>query len=123
MAIDHDKDLLSSAREAEAARNYSEAEKYYKQLIKLHPFTETAYDRLFIIYRKQKKSVEERALLIKAIKTFSDRYEKRSNRASRNSKVSKLSKSLLKSTGLLSPDYEYHPEPINRWTKRLNRMK
>ena len=111
--------LLKNAKELEKNGELEEAASLYEKVIKADPRRETAYNRLMIILRKQKKYKKELALLNKGIKAFKDRYES-GKKKSISKKVEQISKALLKSTGLADKKGIplFQNEPIGRWTKR-----
>jgi len=111
--------LFKKASELEKNGRLEEAASLYEKVIKADPRRETAYNRLMIILRKQKKYKKELALLNKGIKSFKDRYESVSKK-SINKKVEQISKALLKSTGLADKKGIplFQNEPIGRWTRR-----
>ena len=80
---------------------------------------EYAYDRLMIIYRKNKEYKKEKAVIIKAIKAF-EQFYKSTSKAPRSKKIILLSKAFMKSTGLADKKGKllYQKEPLARWNKR-----
>ncbi len=91
----------------------------YRQLIRRFPLKEKAYDRLMILFRKEKSYKEEVALIDQAIKTFNDHFGKPSVHAGKR-KVASISRSLQKSLGLKADkkDILSSFQPIARWQKR-----
>lgn len=112
---------LSRGMELEKEGLYDEAEKVYKAIVHANPHAEMAYDRLMIIYRKQKKTETELKLIDKAIDTFKSWFEKKSP-FMRSKKIGQLSSSISKITGLAAKktDMIFTREPLARWHKRKN---
>jgi hypothetical protein len=94
------------------------AAKEQERLISEHPTAADAYNRLMIIYRKQKLYAKELKLINTAIKVFGEAFRKRQTRY--NSRVAALSKELLKATGLADKKGEnlYQWGDLARWKKR-----
>ncbi len=113
--------FLEQAKEAEAQQEFKSAEKLYKQHLNKHPIDEFAYNRLMIIYRKQKMYKDELAIINRAIKALEDFYAKRAQkRVGKNNKIKTLSNNLIKSLGLADKKGNalYEPEPLPTWKKR-----
>jgi DNA-binding SARP family transcriptional activator len=114
-------DLLKKARELENSGETEEAAELYNQLIKKDPLNELPYHRLMVIYRKKKEFRKELAVIKSGLKTFLEFYKSRKPKnAAGNTKVSKLSRSILKSTGLLTTEGKqvYQEGPVAKWEKR-----
>ena len=114
-------EIMNEARELESVDELDKAIKLYQRAIKLEPHNELPYNRLMIIYRKQKQYEEELELINKGIKTFEEFYRKRSEKLiSKNKTAAKLSDALAKSLGQRGKKVQdqYQPEPIPKWTKR-----
>ena len=112
-------ELLDDAKEAEAAADWQKAQAAYEKIIKTDPHNESAYNRLMIIYRKQKEPGKELAVIKKAIRAFEEMYAA-SIKTPKNKKVSHLSNAFLKITGLADKKGKplYLPEPLARWNRR-----
>lgn len=113
------KELLEEAKESEEAGDLKKAEAFYEKLVKTDSHNELAYNRLMIIYRKQKEPGKELAIIKKAISAFEDMYAS-SVKTPTNKKVSHLSNAFLKMTGLADKKGKllYLPEPLARWNRR-----
>jgi len=87
-------------------------------LLKDHPTNERAYNRLMIIYRKQKEYKKELRVINKAIKTFQEKFDK--DRPAYSPKIASLSKAILKATGLADKkgNNQYELGELARWKKR-----
>lgn len=113
------KDLIETAREAEAAQELEHAAKLYERVIKEDLINEYAYDRLIILYRKFKQYKDELRIINAGIKAYENLYKTKSKHT-RSRKVAEISNALLKSTGLADKkgNHLYDPEPIGKWKKR-----
>ena len=111
--------LLKKANELERNGELDEAASLYEKIIIAEPNRETAYNRLMIILRKQKKYKKELALINKGVKAFKKFYDPGSKKPF-NKKVEQISQALLKSTGLADKKGAplFQKEPIGRWTRR-----
>jgi tetratricopeptide (TPR) repeat protein len=115
------KELLHHAKEAEQASDIEKAIQYYEKATRLEPLEPFAYNRLMIIYRKEKNYTAELNTINKGLEKFLT--EKKLREKSFNTKhkqAARLSKSLLKAltpSNSKKEDIE-HFEPINSWNKR-----
>jgi hypothetical protein len=111
--------MLEEAKEFEAAGELKKAESLYRKVIKAGPHNELPYNRLMIIYRKQKEPGKELAIVKKAISAFEDMYAP-SIRQVKSKKVSTLSNAFLQATGLTDKKGKllHLPEPWARWNRR-----
>jgi len=111
-------ELREKARQAEAEGELDEAAKHYEKILKVYPTDEFVYNRLMIIYRKQKEYKKEAAVIKKGISSFEQLF---SSNKSADKKIARLSKALLKSTGLVDKKGRavYEHEPIGKWRRRL----
>jgi tetratricopeptide (TPR) repeat protein len=113
-------ELMTEAKEAEAEDPLNAA-KLYERAIKMEPHDQLAYDRLMIIYRKQKMYKEELNLINKGIKSFEEFYQKKTQKLLAKSKgIERLSNALAKSLGQKGKNVQptYLPEPVPKWIKR-----
>ncbi len=113
-------DLMNKAKQAEQEKDVNAAINNYKQAINLEPADTLAYNRLMIIYRKEKLYKEELHIIDMAVKNIQQAYNNRKSKPKANATISKLSKALMKSTGLVDKkgNNMYEPEPISSWKKR-----
>lgn len=111
------KKIIEEANEAEEKKDTSVAIKDYEEAIKLNPLAEKAYDRLMIIYRKEKDHKNELHIINAGIKSFENFYK---SKKSRSKKIADISNKLNKSFGFTDKkgNNVYDPEPIARWKKR-----
>ena len=110
------KKIIEEATEAEK-EDVSLAIKDYEEAIKKDPLAEKAYDRLMILYRKDKNYKKELQLINSGIKAFESFYR---SRKSNSKKIAEISKKLNRSFGFTDKKgvSVYDPEPIARWKKR-----
>ena len=110
------KKIIEEANEAEA-KDVPLAIKDYEEAIKKDPLAEKAYDRLMILYRKDKNYKKELQLINSGIKAFESFYK---SRKSNSKKIAEISKKLNRSFGFTDKKgvAVYDPEPIARWKKR-----
>ena len=113
-------ELLSKGKQAEDAQDSDAAIENYKKAIKSESSNPLAYNRLMIVYRKQKMYKEELDLINHAIKNIQTAYNNKKAKFKSNASISKLSNALMKSTGLVDKkgNRTYEPEPIPTWKKR-----
>jgi len=110
-------ELISKAEEAEKT-DPSLAIETYKQIVEKDPLQTRAYDRLMILYRKEKDYKKELSIINSGIKTFEKFYKDQLGKPSK--KISEISKQLNKAFHLIDKKGNslYAPEPIDRWQKR-----
>ena len=115
---DHDYNILVAARAHESAGDIDEAIALYHGALKKYPQQAAIYDRLMILYRKEKQYKKELSVINAGIKAFTALLQPAKNIGA--GKVANLSKSILRSVGLTDKKDRplYHPQPIARWQKR-----
>jgi lipopolysaccharide biosynthesis regulator YciM len=95
--------LIETARQMETEGNVPEAEEIYLQLIKSDVINVEAYNRLLVIYRKQKEYRKELAIVNKAIKVYENNLlQEQKKWISSNKKAARLSRLLAKGLGLIN---------------------
>lgn len=111
---------LVKARELERDGEFQKAAAAYEKVIKSDPTNEYAYDRLMILYRKNREYSKEKALINTGLKAFRELY-KTTSRLPTSRKLTALSNALMKATGLADKRGKaiYEREPLGRWSKRL----
>ena len=97
--------------------------KNYLSILKKEKLNSVVYNRLMIVYRKQKEYQKEAELIKQAIEVYEAYYAK--HQPSHSAKVTSLSRALAISTGLADRKGKglYNPEPIATWKKRLFNLK
>lgn len=111
------KQTIKEAQEAEEKEDISLAIKEYEEAIQKDSLAEKAYNRLMILYRKDKNYKKELQLINSGIKAFETFYR---SRKSGSRKIAEISKKLNKLFGFTDKkgNAVYDPEPIARWKKR-----
>lgn len=115
------KEIINKAKDAESDNDIEQATTLYEQARKVDPANEYPYERLMIIYRKQKKYKEELRVINEGIKFFETFYKDKSQQLFGNDKkIMELSNALMKRVGLQDKKGKnlYYPEPIAKWRKR-----
>lgn len=109
-------ELTDEAREAE--NTVPKAIELYNEILKRDPLNTNSYDRLMIIYRKEKDYKKELSIINSGIKAFENFYKAESGKPSK--KVTEISQKLNKAFQLVDKKGValYNPEPIARWQKR-----
>jgi hypothetical protein len=96
-------ELIATARQIETEGNLSEAETIYLQIIKSDLLNAEAYNRLLVIYRKQKEYRKELAMVSKAIKAHEDSFWLAQKKwISVNKTAARISRLLAKKLGLIN---------------------
>jgi tetratricopeptide (TPR) repeat protein len=115
--VTDEKELLARAKQAEGKENWNEAIKNYQQVLAQDPHYELPYERLMVIFRRQKRYEDELKLINKGLKSFGDLYKKKSKKqTSKQKQLDKLSQALINKAGL--GKIEFIPQPIAKWMKR-----
>ncbi len=111
--------ILKKIQEAEAEEkeDVATAIKEYEEAIKKNALAEKAYNRLMIVYRKEKNYKKELRIITAGIKAFESFYK---SKKSRSKKIEDISQKLNRSFGFTDKKGNnlYDPEPIARWKKR-----
>lgn len=107
---------MEEGAEAEQ-ENIQVAKEDYEAAIKNDPLAEKAYDRLMILYRKEKDYKSELKLINAGIKAFESFYK---SKKSSSKKITEISNKLNRSFGFTDKKGNSlnDPEPIARWKKR-----
>lgn len=113
---------LEEARLKEKEGDLKTAEKLYQQVLKTDPAIYQAYDRLMIIYRRQKDSQKEIEIIKLATDNFKNNYlERQRVWIEKNEIAAGLSRDLAISLGLMDKDgLPLTSDPLLiKWDKRL----
>jgi hypothetical protein len=115
-------ELTAKAAEAEKTDPFVAIE-IYNQILKKDPLQTHAYDRLMILYRKEKDYKSELSIINSGIKTFEKFYKDQLGKPSK--KISEISKQLNKAFNLVDKQGNslYAPEPVGTWQKRKEVVK
>lgn len=114
-------ELRHLAKKAEHASDVENAIKYYEKATRLEPLEPFAYNRLMIIYRKEKNYTAELNTINRGIDCFLQEKKKREETFNtKHKQAARLSKSLLKAlaTPGIKDDNSDYTEPVNSWQKR-----
>ena len=118
-ATQHYTEYIKQAKMAEKDGDIEEATALYEKAIKQRPLLEQPYNRLMIIYRKNKKLKEEIRVIDKALDLFIGRYEKKKAALKMPDKVARLSKAILKTISKDGKAFENsYPQPVQKWLTR-----
>jgi hypothetical protein len=111
----------TQARLAEQSGNIDRAVKLYEQNIKENYADEFAFDRLMVIYRKQKDYKDELRVINRGVALFQENLKTHlKNSLSRHAdgkKLERLSLAIMKETGSKNKSLHF-PDPIDKWMKR-----
>jgi len=111
----------AEADQAEKNDNLTRAIRLYEQNIKEDYADEFAFNRLMVIYRKQKDYANELRVIIRGIdifrKTLERHLEQSLHRRGNLEKVAQISKAIMKKSGVKTEDLSF-PDPIDKWMKR-----
>lgn len=114
-------DRNDEARLAEQEGDLSKAVKLYEQNIKEDYADEFAFDRLMIIYRKQKDYRDELRVIKRGIELFEenmkDHLKQSLSRHIDGKKLEQISNAIMKKSGLKKGEFHF-PDPIDKWMKR-----
>jgi hypothetical protein len=111
----------AEATQAEKNDDTTKAIRLYEQNIKEDYADEFAFNRLMVIYRKQKDYADELRVINRGIEVFRSKLEKRLehslHRRGNLEKVAQISKAIMKKSGVKKEDLSF-PDPIDKWMKR-----
>ena len=112
------KEILREAKEAENTENIEDAIRLYQEAIDTDKLNEHAYNRLMMVFRRQKEYKKELGIIKAGIKVFEEFYESKIPNKSKT--ITAISNKLNKSFGLADKKGNriYSPEPIAKWKKR-----
>jgi tetratricopeptide (TPR) repeat protein len=110
-----------AARQAEEEGDMDKAIKLFEQNIREDYAEEFAFERLMIIYRKQKEYEKELKVINRGLKVFqqqmSEHLKNSLGRRIDEKTLEQLSNAIIKKTGAREKDLHY-PDPIDKWIKR-----
>lgn len=110
-------DILAEAKAAEAEDNLGDAITLYQGVLQQDELNELAYNRLMVIYRKQKEVKKELVIINRALVNY-QKFYKAQHRTTKT--ITILSNKLNKAFGLTDKkgNTNYLPEPVATWQKR-----
>ena len=117
-------DRIAEARQAELDGDAEGAIALYEENIKTGVSDQFSFDRLMVLYRKQKKYKDELRVINRGIKVFTEDHQRRQKSQiaeARNKKqVQELSNDIMKKAGLIDRKGKdvYLPGSLGKWMKR-----
>ena len=109
------------AQRAEQDNHIDKAIQLYEQNIKENYADEFAFERLMILYRKEKEYKEELRVIRRGIEVFKQSMKEHLkhslSRHVDSKKLEQLSNAILKKTGSKKPEVHF-PDPVDKWIKR-----
>jgi len=110
-----------TARQAEKDGDTNKAVRFYEQNISEDYADRFAFERLMIIYRKQKEYKNELRVIKRGIEVFQQTFKERvkhslAKRVS-DRKLEQLSNAIMKASGQNKEQLPF-PDPIDKWLKR-----
>ena len=110
-----------AARQAEEDDDALKAIRLYETNIREDYADEFAFERLMILYRKEKEYKDELRVINRAIKVFRQSMEDHLKRSLARhvdgKKLASLSRAIMKRSGLKNEEAHF-PDPIDKWMKR-----
>jgi tetratricopeptide (TPR) repeat protein len=109
---------------AEAEGNTERAVELYESSIKKGVADPFPFDRLLVIYRKQRKYEDELRVILRGIEVFNEQLEEQQKHLLKRTKnataLKRLSKAFGKTSGLADKkgNSKYLPDPLSKWLKR-----
>ncbi len=109
---------------AEAEGNTKRAVELYETSIKKGIADPFPFDRLLVIYRKQKKFKDELRVILRGIEVFNQQLEEQQQyllgRRKNVNVLKRLSKAFSKTSGLTDKkgNLKYLPGPLEKWLRR-----
>jgi hypothetical protein len=109
------------AMEAEENGDINKAARFYEQNIKEDYADKFAFERLMIIYRKEKEYKNELRVIKRGIEVFQQNFKDRVKhslaRRVSDKKLEQLSNAIIKISGQKKEELHF-PDPIDKWLKR-----
>jgi len=117
-------EYIQQGAAAEAEGNTKRAVELYESSIKKGIADPFPFDRLLVIYRRQKKFKDELRVILRGIEVFNEQLEEQQRyllKRTKNAHVMKrLSRAFSKSSGLADKkgNLKYLPGPLAKWLRR-----
>jgi hypothetical protein len=117
-------EYIEQGAAAEAEGNTKEAVALYENSIKKGIADPFPFDRLLVIYRKQKKYKDELRVILRGIEVFNEQLEEQQRQLLKRTKnanvLKRLSKAFGKSSGLADKkgNLKFLPGPLSKWLRR-----
>lgn len=125
MVRESHKSLMEKGHQLEKEGEQDKAIQLYLTAVKKDPLNAAAYNRLMILYRKQKAPRKEMAVINEAIKAYEDNVKaEQSSWLKKNRKAANISRQLVKSLGLTDKKGMpvNQPAQIVTWKKRKENL-
>jgi hypothetical protein len=117
-------EYIQQGAAAEADGDTKRAVELYENSIKKGIADPFPFDRLLVIYRKQKRYKEELRVILRGIEVFNEQLEEHQKQLLKRTKnanvLKRLSKAFGKSSGLADKkgNLQYLPGPLSKWLRR-----
>jgi tetratricopeptide (TPR) repeat protein len=110
----------AAARAAESTGDLAAAIELYEENIRLDYKHEFAFNRLLVIYRKQKKFKQELRVINRGIRVFSEVRTDHMKHLKNRKQVQELSNAFMTKAGLKDKkgNSTYFPQPVDKWMRR-----
>ncbi|NML39196.1 tetratricopeptide repeat protein [Chitinophaga sp. G-6-1-13] len=125
MVRESHKSLIEKGLQLEKAGEPDKAIQLYLQVVKKDHLNAAAYNRLMVLYRKQKAPRKEIAIINEAIKAYEDNVKtEQSAWMKKNRKAASISRELVKALGLVDKKGVpvNQPTQIVTWKKRKENL-
>ncbi|MBC9933491.1 tetratricopeptide repeat protein [Chitinophaga qingshengii] len=101
MVRESHKSLMEKGLQLEKQHETEKAIQQYLDIVKKDPLNAAAYNRLMVLYRKQKAPRKEMSIITEAIKAYEDNVKAEQTAwAKQNRKAASISRELVKALGL-----------------------
>ena len=110
-----------TAMQAEREEDVNKAIRFYEQNIREDHADKFAFERLMIIYRKDKEYKNELRVIKRGIEVFQKKFKERVKhslaRRVSDKKLEQLSNAIIKISGQKKEELHF-PDPVDKWLKR-----
>ena len=110
-----------TAMQAEREEDVNKAIRFYEQNIREDHADKFAFERLMVIYRKDKEYKNELRVIKRGIEVFQKKFKERVKhslaRRVSDKKLEQLSNAIIKISGQKKEELHF-PDPVDKWLKR-----
>jgi hypothetical protein len=110
-----------TAMQAEREEDVNKAIRFYEQNIREDHADKFAFERLMVIYRKDKEYKNELRVIKRGIEVFQKKFKERVKhslaRRVSDTKLEQLSNAIIKISGQKKEELHF-PDPVDKWLKR-----
>jgi hypothetical protein len=110
-----------TAMQAEQEKDVNKAIRFYEQNIREDHADKFAFERLMVIYRKDKEYKNELRVIKRGIEVFQKKFKERVKhslaRRVSDKKLEQLSNAIIKISGQKKEELHF-PDPVDKWLKR-----